>query len=316
MGRYLVRRIAIAALTIVGVAFVVFSAVRFLPGDTVDVLLQSAGYRDIETRQELEHALGIDRPLLVQFGSWVGDVVRGDFGDSLITKRSIGGDLKSALPVTLELGILSVAFATLIGVPVGVLSAVRQHTFLDYFTRSTSIVFLSVPNFLLATMLIVFASKWFNWSPPLRYTPLVDDPIANLKQFLVPAILLGLTASAGLMRFTRTAVLEVIRQDYVRTARAKGLTELITISRHVLRNALLPVLTVVGIYLAFIVGGSIIFEQIFQLPGMGRYLLNAVQKRDYPGIQAVALIYATMVVFVNLATDMLYAWTDPRIRYE
>ena len=229
--------------------------------------------------------------------------------------RLIGGDLSSAIPVTLQLGIMSVAFATLIGVPVGVLSAVKQHSILDYVTRSGSIVFLSVPNFLLATVIITLASLWFNWSPPLRYVAIQDDPVANMRQFLLPAVLLGLTASAGLMRFTRTAVLEVIRQDYVRTARAKGLTEYVTISRHVLRNAMLPVLTVVGIYLALIVGGSIIFEQIFQLPGIGRYFFNAVAKRDYPGIQAVALIYATMVVLTNLATDMLYAWSDPRIRY-
>ncbi|MCA9826351.1 MAG: ABC transporter permease [Dehalococcoidia bacterium] len=315
MGAYFLRRLAIAAITVFGVAFVVFSAVRFLPGDTVDVLLQSAGYRDIETRHELEQALGIDRPLLVQFGSWVSDVVRGEFGQSLITQRSIGGDLGSALPVTLELGLLSVAFATVIGVPVGVLSAVKQHSMLDYVMRSTSIVFLSIPNFLLATIIIVFGSVWFNWSPPLRYTPIQDDPIANLEQFLLPAFLLGLTASAGLMRFTRTAVLEVIRQDFVRTARAKGLAEYVTVTRHVLRNAMLPVLTVIGIYLALIVGGSIIFEQIFQLPGIGRYFFNAVAKRDYPGIQAVALIYASIVVIVNLGTDMLYAWSDPRIRY-
>ncbi|MCA9854057.1 MAG: ABC transporter permease, partial [Dehalococcoidia bacterium] len=160
-----------------------------------------------------------------------------------------------------------------------------------------------------------FGSVWFNWSPPLRYTPIQDDPIANLEQFLLPAFLLGLTASAGLMRFTRTAVLEVIRQDFVRTARAKGLAEYVTVTRHVLRNAMLPVLTVIGIYLALIVGGSIIFEQIFQLPGIGRYFFNAVAKRDYPGIQAVALIYASIVVIVNLGTDMLYAWSDPRIRY-
>ncbi|MCA9853998.1 MAG: ABC transporter permease, partial [Dehalococcoidia bacterium] len=163
MGAYFLRRLAIAAITVFGVAFVVFSAVRFLPGDTVDVLLQSAGYRDIETRHELEQALGIDRPLLVQFGSWVSDVVRGEFGQSLITQRSIGGDLGSALPVTLELGLLSVAFATVIGVPVGVLSAVKQHSMLDYVMRSTSIVFLSIPNFLLATIIIVFGSVWFNW---------------------------------------------------------------------------------------------------------------------------------------------------------
>lgn len=315
MAQYFIRRLLIALLTIFGAAFIIFAAVRFLPGDTVDVLLQSGGYADVESRKDLERALGLDKPLLTQFGSWLADVVTGDFGESLITKRSIGGDLSSALPVTLELGVLSVLFATLIGVPIGILSAVRQNSVLDYIARSGSVLFLSVPGFLIGVALITFGSKWFGWSPPLRYTPIQDDPLANLEQFLVPAILLGLQSSAGLMRFTRTAVLEVVRQDYVRTARAKGLREYVTVSRHVMRNAMLPVLTVIGIYLALIVGGSIIFEQLFQLPGMGRYFFNAVAKRDYPSIQAVALIYATFVVVVNLATDFMYAVFDPRIRY-
>lgn len=315
MIEYFLRRLAIAALTIFGAAFIVFAAVRFLPGDTVDVLLQSGGYADVESRRDLERKLGIDKPVVVQFGAWLSDVGRGDFGESLITTRPIGTDLKTALPVTLELGLLSVLFATLIGVPIGIYSAVRQNSVLDYFARSSSVFFLSVPGFLIGVALITFGSQWFGWSPALRYVPFRDDPLANIEQFAVPAFILGLQASAGLMRFTRTAVLEVVRQDYVRTARAKGLQEYVTILRHVMRNAMLPVLTVIGIYLALIVGGSIIFEQLFQLPGMGRYFFNAVAKRDYPGIQAVALIYATFVVLVNLLTDMMYAVFDPRIRY-
>jgi peptide/nickel transport system permease protein len=316
MTKYLLRRFVIALVTIFGCVFIVFAAVRFLPGSTVDVLLQSGGYADVKSRQDLERALGIDRPILVQFGSWLGDLLKGDFGESLITKRSIGGDLADALPVTLELGLLSVFFASAIGIPIGVLSAVRQNSILDYVTRSASVFFLSVPGFLIATAIIVFGSKWFGWAPPLRYESLTADPVANIKQFWLPALLLGLSSSAGLMRFTRTAVLETIRQDYVRTARAKGLREEVTILRHVLRNAMLPILTVIGIYLAYIVGGSIIFEQIFQLPGMGRYFFNAVAKRDYPSIQAVCLIYAAFVVLINLMTDIMYAVFDPRIRYE
>jgi peptide/nickel transport system permease protein len=316
VASYLARRLGIALLTAFGCAFIVFSAVRMLPGDTVDVLLQSGGYADVESRDDLREALGIDKPLLVQFGIWMGDLARGDFGDSMITKRSIGGDLVDTLPVTLELGILSVALATIIGVPFGVLSAVKQNTPVDYIARSVSVFFLSVPGFLLATAIIVFGSLWFDWAPPLRYHPLWEDPFKNLKQLWLPALLLGMASSAGLMRFTRTAVLEVVRQDFVRTARAKGLQERATIMRHVLRNAMLPVLTVIGIYLAYIVGGSIIFEQIFQLPGMGRFFFNSVAKRDYTTIQAIALIYATFVVLVNLLTDVMYAVFDPRIRYE
>jgi peptide/nickel transport system permease protein len=316
LTKYLLRRLGIAVITIFGCAFIVFAAVRLLPGDTVDVLLQSGGYADVESREDLRRALGIDKPVVVQFGTWIGKLARGDFGDSLVTKRDIGTDLGDALPVTLELGLLSVTLATLIGVPVGVLSAVKQNSLLDYLTRSSSVFFLSVPGFLLATCIIVFGSKWFGWAPPLTYHALWEDPIKNLQQMWLPAVLLGLSASAGLMRFTRTAVLEVVRQDYIRTARAKGLRERVTISRHVLRNAVLPVLTVIGIYLAYIVGGSIIFEQIFQLPGMGRFFFTSVAKRDYPSIQAIALIYATFVVLTNLATDIMYAVFDPRIRYE
>ena len=315
MGQYILRRLGISFLTASGVVFIIFAAVRFLPGDTVDVLLQSGGYADVKTRDDLAKALGIDRPVVVQFGSWVGHLIQGDFGNSLITKRPIGEDLSSAIPVTLELGFLSIFFAVIIGVPIGVLSAVKQNSILDYVCGSISVFFLSVPGFLIATAIIVFGSLWFDWSPALRYTPFLDAPLANLKQFSVPALLLGLASSAGLMRFTRTAMLEAIRQDYVRTARAKGLRESTTIFRHVLRNASLPVLTIVGIYLAYVIGGSIIFEQIFQLPGLGRYFFNAVAKRDYPSIQAVGLIYAFVVVFINFFTDMTYAAFDPRIRY-
>jgi len=314
--QYLLRRAFIAVLTVFGCSFIVFAAVRFLPGDTVDVLLQSGGYADVESRDQLAKALGIDRPLLIQFGSWIGDLALGDFGSSLVTKRPIGKDLGDALPVTLELGLLSVTIATVIGVPVGVLSAVKQNSILDYITRSGSVLFLSVPGFLIGTLIIVFGSKWFGWAPPLKYHTFTDDPVANLQQMWLPAVLLGLSSSAGLMRFTRTAVLENIRQDYVRTARSKGLRERVTITRHVVRNAMLPVLTVIGIYLAYIVGGSIIFEQMFQLPGMGRFFFNSVAKRDYPSIQAIAMVYALFVVLANLVTDIMYSVFDPRIRYE
>lgn len=316
MQAYVLRRLVIAVITIIGASFITFSAVRLLPGSTVDVLLQSGGYADVKTRQDLEHALGIDRPILVQYASWIGGAVRGDLGTSLITKRVIGSSVGEALPVTLELGLLSVFFATVIGVPAGVVSAIRQNTRLDYVVRSLSVFFLSVPGFFLGVVIITFGSLWFNWTPALRYIPFRDDPLGNLKQFSLPALLLGLASSAGLMRFARTAVLEVVRQDYVRTARAKGLRSVTVINRHVMKNSMLPVLTVIGLYLAFIVGGSVIFEQQFQLPGIGRYFFTAIAKRDYPGIQAVGLIYATFVVIVNLGTDLLYAWLDPRIQYK
>lgn len=315
MGQYILRRLGISFITAFGVVFIIFAAVRFLPGNTVDTLLQSGGFADVKSREDLERALGIDKPLLIQFGKWVGGILQGDFGQSMVTRRSIGGDLVSAVPVTLQLGLMSVSFAVIFGVPLGVISAVKQNTLIDYVFRSGSIFFLSVPGFLLATLIITYASLWWNYSPPLTYVEFWVDPIANLKMFWMPAILLGLSSSAGLMRFTRTAMLEAIRQDYVRTARAKGLKESVTILRHVMRNAALPVLTIIGIYLAYVVGGSIIFEQIFSLPGIGRYFFTAVAKRDYTSIQAVGLIYAFFVVFINFATDLSYAVFDPRIRY-
>src|SRR5215203_5841828 len=208
MHAYIVRRLIIAVITIFGASFVTFSAVRFLPGSTVDVLLQSGGYADVKSRQDLEHALGIDRPIPEQYAKWIGGVVRGDFGHSLITRREIASDIGTALPVTLELGLISVFFATIIGVPAGVLSALKQNSWLDYLVRSISVFFLSVPGFFLGVVIITFGSKWFNWTPPLQYIPFKDDPWENLKQFCLPALLLGLASSAGLMRFARTAVLE------------------------------------------------------------------------------------------------------------
>jgi peptide/nickel transport system permease protein len=316
LQQYLVRRLSIAVLTVFGAAFVTFAAVHLLPGSTVDVLLQSGGYADVKTRQQLAHALGIDRPLLVQFASWIFGVIQGDFGHSLITKRPIGPIILGALPVTLELGALSVIFSSLIGVPIGVFSAVKQNTTIDYLARSMSVFFLSVPGFFLGVVIITFGSRWFNWTPPLQYIPIRDNVLRNLEQFSVPALVLGLGSSAGLMRFSRTAVLEVVRQDYIRTAQAKGLRQIVVINRHVLRNSMLPVITILGIYLAYVVGGEIIFEQLFQLPGLGRYLLTAIAKRDYPGVEAVGLVFAVFVVLINLATDLVYGWADPRIRFD
>ncbi len=210
---------------------------------------------------------------------------------------------------------MSLFFGIVFGVPIGVISAVKQDTWIDVVLRSVAIFLLAVPGFVIATVVIVVASRAWNWSPPLSYIKFKDDPIHNLGQFALPAVILGFSSAAALMRFTRTAMLEVYRQDYVRTARAKGLTERVVVMRHAFRNSLIPIISVVGIFLAFIVGGTVIFEQMFQLPGLGRFLLSEINTRDYPGVQDISMIFAATVVLVNLATDIVYTFVDPRVRY-
>lgn len=321
MTSYIVRRLVLAALTMLGVSFILFAAVRMIPGDVVDFLLSQSGrgggYTHVESIEDFREQLGIDGPLPVQYARWAGGVIRGDFGTSLISGDEVGENIKRFLPVSLELGFLSILTTLLIGVPVGIISAIRQDSLLDYFLRSLTIGMLSIPGYWLATLLIVFGAVWWNWSPPITYIPFVDAPLDNLRQFIVPAFILGITGSgaAAVTRLTRTAMLETLREDYVRTARSKGLHENTVILRHVLRNAMLPVFTVVGLSLGYVVGGTVIFEQIFNLPGMGRYLFLSVNQRDYPAVQAVALIFSLFIVSANLLTDIVYALIDPRIKY-
>ncbi len=316
MSPYLVRRLIYAVITVIGATLLVSVALRILPGNAVDVILSTGTLSGPNARAQLEHEMGLDRPFLVSYAHWLGDIARGDLGNSLINGQSISRYIKEGLPVTLELGLMSLVFGVLFGVPVGVISAVRQDTWLDYLLRGLSIFLLSVPGFLIAVVVIVVASRLWNWNPPLTYIKFTDDPIHNLGQFTLPAVILGFSSAAALMRFTRTAMLDVVRQDYVRTARAKGLPGRAVITRHALRNSLIPIISVVGVFLAYIVGGTVIFEQIFQLPGLGRFLLSEANTRDYPGVQAIALIFAVVVVFVNLATDVVYSWADPRVRFE
>jgi peptide/nickel transport system permease protein len=220
------------------------------------------------------------------------------------------------MPVSLELGIIATVFGFLIGVPIGIISAMRQDTWLDYALRSISVGMLAIPGYWIATLVIVYGALWFGWTPPIIYIPFNEDPWGNIRQFLLPAALLGITGSAGLMRLTRTTMLEVLRQDYVRTAWSKGLSERVVVIRHALRNAMIPVVTLMGLSLATIAGGTVIFEQIFNLPGMGRYLFLSVNQRDYPAVQGVVLVFAAIVVFANLLTDIAYGVLDPRIRYQ
>lgn len=315
MASYLVGRLGLAFVTILGVSFLPFSSVRLIPGDVVDVLSSGSGVTHVAGKEELRRQLGLDRPLPVQYVTWMGKVARGDLGRSLISNDSVAANVRTRVPVSFELGILATLFGVIIGVPIGIFAAIRQDTPLDYALRSLSVAMLAVPGYWIATLMIVYGALWFGWTPPIVYIHFTHDPWGNIRQFLLPAALLGITGSAGLMRLTRTTMLEVLRQDYIRTAWSKGLRERVVIVRHALRNAMIPVVTLLGLSLATIAGGTVIFEQIFNLPGMGRYLFLSVNQRDYPAVQGVVLVFATVVVLANLLTDVAYGLLDPRIRH-
>jgi len=314
MHLYLAQRLSLVLPTLVGVSIVVFLLVRLLPGDAVTMLLQDYAYA--KDADELRAKLGLDRPIYVQYVDWLGGALRGDLGTSLRSKTPVGEELLNRMPVTAELGVLAMLVALAVAIPVGVLAAVRQDTGADYVARSAAIGMLAIPSFWLGTLVITLPSVWWQWTPPLRYTRLFDDPGKNLGHVAIPAIILGLALSGSLMRLTRAQMLEVMRQDFVRTAAAKGLTERAVIFRHALKNAFIPVLTLLGLQVSILVSGTVVLESIFVLPGMGRYLLEAVQYRDYPIIQGLNLIFATVIVLSNLAVDLLYGWLDPRVRYQ
>jgi peptide/nickel transport system permease protein len=313
MHTYLVRRLFLVIPTLIGVSVIVFSLVRLLPGDAVAMLQQDYAYGS--DADELRARLGLDRPIQTQYFEWLGNVIHGDLGTSLKTNQPVTAEILNRLPVTAELGAMAIIIGLLISIPVGVISAVRQDTRTDYLARGTAIAMLAIPGFWLGTLVITMPSIWWQWAPPLRYTRLWEDPAKNLGQMILPAIILGIALSGTVMRLTRAQMLEVLRQDYVRTAAAKGLDELAVVVRHALRNAFIPVLTLLGLEIAIIVGGAVVIENVFALPGMGRYLLEGIQYRDYPVIQAVNLIFATVIVLANLSVDLLYGWFDPRVRY-
>ncbi len=313
MSRYVLRRLMLLVPTLLLVTLLVFSIIRLLPGDIVTLMMSEQGYAG--DRAQLERMLGLDRPFHRQYLTYLGNALQGDLGVSFWTKEPVAEEILRRLPVSLELALLAMAFAILIAVPTGIFSAVRQDTWLDYLFRTGAIGGLSVPGFWMATVVIVGASIWWQWVPPLRYTPFARDPMKNLAQLLLPALILGLALSASIMRMTRSMVLEVLREDYVRTAWAKGLPDSAVIARHVLKNAMIPVVTVMGLQLSTLLGGTVIMESIFVLPGMGKFLLDAITWRDYPVIQGINLFLATGIIGLNLLIDVTYAYLDPRIRF-
>lgn len=290
-----------------------------MPGDLIDTMAGEMGTENMGAgidRQELEHRLGLDVPVHIQYLRWIGGIIlHGDLGKSLRTGRPLTEELAHRIPISFELGFLSIIITNLIAFPVGIYSAIRQNTWLDYVGRSFAILFLATPAFWLASLFIVYTSRWWGWVPALEYIPFFDNPLGNLKQFILPAFLTGAAASGGMMRALRTITLEVVRQDYVRTAWAKGLRERVVIMRHALKNAMIPLITMLVPQVGMVIGGSVIMEQIFVLPGMGRYLLEMLQKRDYLIISGTNLIYGTFTLIIIIITDISYAWFDPRVRY-
>lgn len=314
MSRYLLRRLVLLVPTLFGVTLVVFVLVRLLPGDAVTLQLQDAKATAAD-EAVLRSQLGLDRPLVAQYFDWLGSLLRGDLGHSFRSHQPITSELANRIPVTFELGLLALVIGAIVATIIGITSAVRQDTWPDYVGRSMAIGLLAIPGFWLATLVVTLPSVWWHWTPPLQYTQFTTNPIKNLSIMIVPAVILGLGLSGGLMRLIRTQMLEVLRQDFIRTATAKGLTENAMITRHALKNAFIPALTVLGLQVALLVSGTVVLESIFVLPGMGRYLLEAVQNRDYPAIQGLNLLFAAVIIFTNLVVDLMYGWLDPRVRY-
>jgi peptide/nickel transport system permease protein len=312
--RYIVGRLLLMIPTLVGVAVITFVVMRLVPGDIV--ALRYAGSSVPQDIIDKERALlGLDKSMAEQFLTWMGSLAHLDFGQSLWTGNSIIDEVGTRLPLTLELAVIASAFAVAIAIPLGVVAAVKQDTWVDYSIRIFSVGGLAMPSFWIGIMLVLGTITLFGWAPPLVYTSFFDDPVANLSQMVLPAISVGYRYSAVSMRMTRSTVLDVLREDYVRTARAKGLRDTVVVIRHALRNALLPVITVVSLEFAFLIGGLVVTEQVFNLNGIGKLLVDAVAHRDYPLIQALVLLLSAVFVLVNFAVDMLYVVLDPRIRY-
>jgi peptide/nickel transport system permease protein len=314
MLKYIVNRLLLMLPTLFGVAVLVFFLLHLAPGDPVQMMMEGSNVSKAVVDQERAR-LGLDQPLMVQFGKWLGGVVRGDFGVSLWTGRPVLYEIGIRLELSLQVAIMATILAVLIAVPLGTLSAIYKDSWIDHLVRVISIAGLAVPSFWLGMIIILLLLTYFSWIPPLTFTPFFEDPWKNLSQLIWPALAVGYRYSAVAMRMMRSSVLEVLQEDYVRTARAKGVYERLVVARHAMRNALLPVVTVVGLEFAFLIGGLVVTEQVFNLNGIGKLFVQAVSRGDYTMIQGLVLLVAVFFVMINFAIDMLYALLDPRIRY-
>ena len=321
MRAYVIRRSLLLIVTLFMVSIIVFLTVRLIPGDIIDsIIVENRRHAGTDgflvDREVLEKALGLDVPIYVQYGRWISNILlRGSLSVSLRNGQEVTTLILSRAGATFELGLLALIVAVVISLPVGIYSAIRQDSAGDYASRSLAIIFIAVPSFWTATLVMIYPALWWGWSPPLQLIPLREDPLGNLGMFLIPAFILGMTMAGTTMRMTRTMMLEVLKQDYIRTAWAKGLKERLVVARHALKNAVIPVVTVIGAELPVLVGGAVIIETIFALPGMGRLMIDALQARDYTTISGVNLVIAAVVVIANLLVDLSYAFLDPRVRY-
>ena len=314
MRRYIVGRLLLMIPTLIGVAILTFVIMRAVPGDIVALRYAGSSVPQEVIDQE-RHILGLDKPMWAQFVDWMTSISHLDLGQSLWTGHSVIEEVQVRMPLSIELAVLATLFAVALAIPLGVVAAVKQDSWVDYAIRVFSIGGLAMPSFWIGIMMVLITLTLWGWAPPVVFTPLFDDPVANLAGLILPAIAVGYRYSAVSMRMTRSTVLEVLREDYVRTARAKGLRETIVVVRHALRNALLPVVTVVSLEFAFLIGGLVVTEQVFNLNGIGKLLVDAVAHRDYPLIQALVLLLASVFVLVNFVVDLVYVVLDPRIRY-
>lgn len=315
MFQYILRRLLVFIPTVLAVSLIVFMLMRVLPGDVATMILGEGGSNKPEDVQRLTSELGLDRPLPVQYADWIFGVIRLDAGSSLWSKEPVLTEIGRRLPLTMELAVLTFIVSMAVALPTGIIAATRRGTWMDYAARIFSVAGLAMPNFWVGTLIVLALVSWFNWSPPLGYAHFFEDPIKNLQQIIWPAVALGYAQAAILSRMTRSSLLEVLREDYVRTAHAKGLRERSVVLRHALRNALLPVVTLSAIQFANVLGGTVVLETVFSLPGLGRYLVDGIGRRDYPVVQTLVLLFACIFVGVNLIVDLLYAVMDPRIRY-
>ena len=335
MRAYLIRRLLLIIPTLFILSILVFLSVRFIPGDVIDTMaarMAETGALAFKIdREALEQMLGLDVPVYVQYGRWTGvsptpdfvtkeshfnGLLQGSLGESLMSSFTVEEKIMGRLPVTIQLGVMAIVIGLVIALPVGIYSAMRQDTAADYLGRSIAILGLATPNFWLGLLVVLYPAIWWGWSPPMELIPLAEDPLGNLRMFLIPSLIVGTASAAATMRMTRTMMLEVLRQDYIRTAWAKGLRERVVVMRHAVKNALIPVVTLIGLQLPILIGGSVIMENIFNLPGLGRLMVVALEERDYPVVSGVNLFFATAVVLFNLLIDLLYSWLDPRVRYE
>ncbi len=316
MREYVLRRLLLTIPVLLGVSIGIFSLIRIVPGDTLMAMIDQSGSVTPEDLTKIRSQMGLDKPFPIQYVTWMSGVVRGDLGASYWTGKPVTDELIQRLPVTMQLAVMAIVISIVIAVPVGVLSAIRQDSFMDYISRLFVVGGLSFPDFWIGTLVVVFPSVWWHYGAPLGLASFAEDPVKNLLQFGPPALILGVRFSATAMRMTRSQMLEVLRQDYIRTAWAKGLKERAIVYRHALKNALIPVITILGTQFRVLLGGTVIMEILFSLPGLGTFIVEGIRLRDYPRVQGGVMYIAVLVVFINLAVDVMYARFDPRIRYK